>query len=241
LSRSLTIDRQRPSAFLYLLDGRTIPDAELAVFERRLGVSEAGRYARFIRPERRRQFLLGRMLLRSAVSNLVDAPPAAISIVERDGLGPALLLSGAHFPRPCFSLSHSRHWIACAVSVDTALGLDLEVIDPERDIVGLSESAFDACESAWFIRQPEHARVAGFYRLWSLKEALFKLRSNLGKEQQTRSLVNADGELASLGDGWFSCALPHRDLSIAICSAQPLQAVSMIEQAELADAGWPAI
>jgi 4'-phosphopantetheinyl transferase len=213
-----------PSTCLWLVDGRSVRDQDLACFAPQLSMDEARRFARFVRPQRRRQFLLGRMLLRHAVSGLTRLPPAAISTSDRPGQAPQLILPDGS-PPPFFSLSHSRDWIACAVSHDTVLGLDIEMIDPGRDIIGLSQSAFRAEESAWVAGQREDTRVSAFYRLWSLKEALFKLRSNLGNAEELPSLLGEDGALALHGSDWFSSALPHPDLSIAICATQPLSAI----------------
>ena len=59
-----------PSATLWLLDGSRVTEDDVAFFVQQLGAGEANRYGRFKRKERKRQFLLGRMLLRFAVSRL---------------------------------------------------------------------------------------------------------------------------------------------------------------------------
>ena len=59
-----------PNATLWLLNGNCVCDDALAFFVQRLSSSEANHYDSFLRRERQRQFLLGRTLLRFAVSNL---------------------------------------------------------------------------------------------------------------------------------------------------------------------------
>jgi 4'-phosphopantetheinyl transferase len=71
-------------------------------------VSEARRYGRFKRKERQRQFLLGRMLLRFAVSNLISLPLDVLTIIERAGKQPQLVLRNERYLQPAFSISHSR-------------------------------------------------------------------------------------------------------------------------------------
>jgi 4'-phosphopantetheinyl transferase len=80
--------------------------------------------------------------------------------------------------QPGFSIAHSGRWVACAVSAQTALGLDIEMKDGARDLNALAAQAFDSVEmSQWERLQglPGDQRVEGFYRLWSEKEARFKL------------------------------------------------------------------
>lgn len=187
-------------AAVWLLDGRAIDDAQLAPYAAWLGRAEALRYARFVRPLRRRQFLIGRALLRLALGELLGVPAGAVRLRERPGHAPALDFPAA---APGFSLSHSGPWVACAVSADTALGLDIEVVDAARDLAALAEQAFEPAVATALARLPAAARAAAFYRAWSAQEARYKL--------------GACAAPACL-------SLPHAELSIALCSAHPLAA-----------------
>ena len=188
------------AATVWLADGRTVADEALAACFDWLNPDEKIRYAGFVRPERQRQFLLGRVLLRLALSRLLAVSPAGIFLTERAGFAPRLHCTG---PAPGFSLSHSGAWVACAISADCALGLDIEILDATRDFGGLAGQAFSADELVWFDAQPPAQRVAAFYQLWSRKEANFKLDSVTGAS------VNA-------------CCVSIVDpaLSIVLCSAR---------------------
>lgn len=182
---------------IWLLDSRSLDPAQLGQYETWLGPAETARYARFARPLRRRQFLLGRALLRVAMGNLLDMPPAAIVLEERPGQAPLLLSpkDGAYF-----SISHSGCWVACALSTESPLGLDIEVCDPRRDVLALARQAFGADVAAELEGMPLAARLAAFYRRWSAAEARYKLGMDAG-----------------------ACVtLPHAELSIVLCSAAPL-------------------
>ncbi len=203
------------------MDGRDVRDEQLIRMQAQLSPDEVQRFFRFQRQERRRQYLLGRMLLRQAISCATGVHSAAISTIERPGLGPLLILPEG-VQHPGFSLSHSRHWIACAVGFGSALGLDIEAIDQGRDVIALSEAGFHPDEHAWLLSRSDTERVTAFYRLWTLKEALFKLMSNSGRETGMPALIDPDGERLSYGGGWFSASVGHPDLSITVCSTQPL-------------------
>lgn len=192
-----------PVATVWLVDSRTVDDEKLLQHISWLNADELQRYQRFLRLERQRQFLTGRILLRFALGKLLGVAPASISLSERPGHAPLL-----NWPQsaPGYSISHSGPWVACAVSAHTSLGLDIELLDAERDLPALAEQAFDADVAALLGSKTGCDRVHAFYALWSEKEARYKLASTTG--------ISSNG----------SCiGLPHADLSIVLCSAQPLQ------------------
>ncbi len=212
-----------------LIDLRAIGDAELAGYLRWLGPTEAVRYRRFVRPQRRRQFLAGRVLLRRMLSQLLAIAPAQIRLIEQPGQAPCL--DWAAGSRPGFSLSHSGHWVACAVSAETGIGLDIEVIDLARDIDALAEQAFAAADAARLRRLPMAARAPAFYRMWTEQEALCKL----GPCEQGSCISLQDPTVRTLPTLPMvsSCAQP---LSIALASAQPLSSIPLVELVELSGA-----
>jgi len=194
---------------LWLINTAAIREEQVQALLPLLSDSEAARYRRFVRPQRQRQFLIGRVLLRRALCAVLELPADALKVEEHVGHAPRVLLPGGVAP-PGFSISHSGDWVACAVSASTALGLDIELLDPARDIGALAEQSFDAIELAALGMEPESQRMAAFYRMWSSKEARFKLGTG--------------------SDAAASCiALAHPELSIVVCSAQPLAAAPLIE------------
>ena len=196
-----------PVATVWLLDGRTVSDEQLLPYISWLNSDELQRYQRFLRVERQRQFLLGRILLRFALGNLLDLSPPSISLSDRPGHAPVLNWEG---PAPGFSLSHSGPWVACAVSAQSSLGLDVELLDGTRDLVALAEQSFDASEYVLIKGKEGTARIAAFYTLWSMEEARYKLASTSGGDVVSRCIT-----------------FPHADISIVHCSVQPLADASL--------------
>src|SRR5450830_1273773 len=184
-------------ATIWLADARRVDTAQFPRFESWLSATEAARYGRFRRPLRQRQFLLGRAMLRLAMGQMLGLPPAGITLEERPGQAPLLLAPPAG---PYFSIAHSGSWIACAVSSEAALGLDIEVCDPHRDVLALALRAFGAAVSDELAAMPQSARTAVFYQRWSASEAAYKLGQDAGS----------------------SVTLAHPALSIVLCSATPL-------------------
>ena len=200
------------TAEIWLADIESAGAASLQDWHAWLGESELARYQRFIREQRRRQFVAGRGLLRMALARLLKLAPSDIQLEEQVGKAPLLVLPKRLSASVAgFSISHSGRWAACAISAQTTLGLDIEIKDGTRDLAALAAQAFDAVELAGWRRQhaalPEAQRTEAFYRLWSEKEARFKL-----------------------GASAAACiALPHEELSVVLCSGEPLAAVPSIE------------
>jgi 4'-phosphopantetheinyl transferase len=211
-----------PAATLWLVNADSVEENDIEFFTQQLGGSEARRLVSFLRPQRRRQFLIGRMLLRFAVSDLMGLPVDTIGVVERSGNAPTLMLPETQHVKPNFSLSHSRNWVACMVSCGVALGLDIEVNDPGRDIDSISEMLFRPSEHRWLSTLSHAERVPSFYYLWCEREALHKLLCNLGCDTDSLHLLESDGELEFERFGWHRYRLPFCGLSVVAFSDREL-------------------
>lgn len=160
---------------LWLFDAGGLSDAALDGHAAWLGEGERQRCARFVRAERRRQFIAGRALLRLALGRLLDTAPRGVVLRERPGKAPALEMPGAEGVG--FSISHSGPWVACAASSVSRVGLDIERIDAGRDLLALAEQALGHEAVSELRALQGQARVDAFYRMWCLHEARFKLGS----------------------------------------------------------------
>jgi 4'-phosphopantetheinyl transferase len=158
---------------LWLTDAAMLSDGALAAYGAWLGEAERERAERFVRPLRRRQFIVGRALLRLALARLLGVAPQSIVLRERPGNAPLLALPDR--PAAGFSISHSGRWVACAASLQSAIGLDIECIAPARDVLALADHAFGAPAAAELRVLEGEARVEAFYRMWCLYEAGIKL------------------------------------------------------------------
>ncbi|TFI06961.1 4'-phosphopantetheinyl transferase superfamily protein [Herbaspirillum sp. 3R-11] len=201
-----------------MLNGDLVDEARIASLAAELGPSERLRYRNFQRPQRAREFLLGRILLRRATCSMLGIDNEQIVVTEREAQAPLLTLSPQHDPPSFyFSLSHSRGWIACAASVSCHVGLDIEDKNSPRNIAALSAAAFTPDEMSWLGKLPEAQRVEAFYRLWNCNEALYKLLHNQGQEPQA---INA---------GWNCRILLHARLGICLCSVREVSVVNIVE------------
>lgn len=188
---------------VWLTDADAYDDAALAGLSAWLGVDERARSARFVRPLRRRQFILGRALLRTALGELLAIDPHAIMLQERPGNAPLLV---APRDAACFSIAHSGKWVACAVRRDVAIGLDIEIIDESRPVLDLAERAFGDAVAYSLHAMPDTQRITAFYAMWCAHEAQIKLGA---------------APAASM-------ALAHPELAIALCSAAAIDTAPLL-------------
>lgn len=201
-------------ASLLMVDADAVTDADLQRYRAWLTPSEMARHQRFVRAQRQRQFIVGRVLLRVALARILQAAPQDVRLEEQVGKAPRLVAPAVKGAAPGFSIAHSGRWVACAVSAQTALGLDIEMRDAARDLPALAAQAFGAEEMAQWARIQNLSgdeRLDGFYRLWSEKEARFKLNQ----------------------PGGHCVVVAHPELSVVVCSERPLAREPQIEIAAL--------
>lgn len=180
--------------YIYLAHLKDFPDSRLDSLKCDLSHDEMARYRGFQRAERARQFLVGRYLLRQHLALHLGISAAEVPLIEQANNAPYLHLLGTETLG--FSISHSREWIACGIRTDAKIGLDIEVIDRQRDVLALAAHSFDAQQNAALHALSTAEQSEYFYRCWVAQEAHLKLHLAC---QDLRHL-------------------PHPELAIAVCS-----------------------
>lgn len=170
--------RGEGNTFVFLSDIAVVADARLARYAHWLGDEELARWWRFVRIERKRQFIAGRALLRLGLGRLLGVDPGTVALRERPGQAPELIAPASE--AAWFSISHSGPWVGCAVTTGGPIGFDIERIDSTRDVLALAEQAFDMAACAALEGCAGDARSAMFYRMWCEYEARIKLGQDGG-------------------------------------------------------------
>nr|WP_237457532.1 4'-phosphopantetheinyl transferase superfamily protein [Pseudomaricurvus sp. HS19] len=197
-----------------------------------LGASEQLRLARY-QGRRRQQFLLGRALLRTAFSQVVDngRSPETWQITEQEDLPPAIADSGDWY----FSLSHSRDLIAVVLSDSGPCGVDIEFCKPRQDFAALAEGWFHAQEITELQTRVAHDQLQMFYRLWTLKEAWLKTRRQslfsggmaaVTFEQSAMGCANHSWLRTEIGDDYSVAVITASPASVTTCCGLPPQAAA---------------
>ncbi len=130
----------------------------------RLHPEEQARYRSFS-GTRRVSWLAGRALLLAALAETRgEAQAGSLRTAANGGV--------SYAPDLHLNLSHSGSWFA-AVLAAQPVGVDIEALRP-RTVVSQAARLFSAAEARWLRAQTADAQLAGFYGLWTLKEAACK-------------------------------------------------------------------
>lgn len=159
---------------LYLAAGDT-DLAALAATDQVLDTQERAQAARFVRPADRELYRAAHVLLRRALSHHAPVDPAAWRF-SRGAYGrPEIAAPGSPTGEGLhFSLAHTRGLVCCAVTGETAVGIDAECERPLSDALDLARRFFSPVEAAALAALPPAERTQGFFAFWTLKESFVK-------------------------------------------------------------------
>lgn len=73
-----------------------------------------------------------------------------------------------------FNLSHTSNYALLAISGLSPVGIDIEIINHARDILGIAKRFFSAAEYKWLASTAIEQRDDCFFQLWCHKEAYLK-------------------------------------------------------------------
>lgn len=136
-----------------------------------LSEHEQSRLVGITAPRRRKQFLAGHWLMRRALAAFTGVE-GGFWPLGASAAGAPLVVSK---PALHLALSHSADWVVCAVS-DAAVGVDIEAPQRGRDFACLAPMVYSEIEMQEAVGLNAFDAARQFYRVWTLKEAWFKLR-----------------------------------------------------------------
>lgn len=125
------------------------------------------------RPQRARQYLASRWLLRAHLARATGLQPTDIAI-RYPADAPPVIARPSHKPGLQLSLSHSGNLCLCASTTAARIGCDAEWHRPRPRLRAIAEQYFHPAEAAYLNRLDDNRARAEFYRLWTLKEATQK-------------------------------------------------------------------
>ena len=138
-----------------------------------LDAEERARAARFVFERDRHQFIAAHALLRLLLQQLAGGPAAAWRFTVGAHGKPAL--HAAHgLGRLAFNISHTGGAVACAMTLDHAIGVDIEDLGRRGRLLEIADAYFAPDELVLLRAAPAAAQRETFFRLWTLKEAYIK-------------------------------------------------------------------
>ena len=128
----------------------------------------------FQREADRRRAIVSRALLRETLSRYAPVRPEAWEFVPGTHGKPAIAAPAGLRLR--FNLSHTGRLVACAVTLDDEIGVDLEDMARELEPLELAERVFSAEEIVALRALAPESQRRRFFETWTLKEAYLKAR-----------------------------------------------------------------
>lgn len=138
-----------------------------------LSTRDLERAERFAAPEAQARYRRSRALLRRLLARYSGGHPRDLRFEPRGEGKPVLVhpVGG-----PLFNLSHTGgHWVA-AFARDRAVGVDLELVDPPKATDRVARRAFVPGERERLAAATGAERIELFFRTWTVREAVTKLR-----------------------------------------------------------------
>ena len=121
----------------------------------------------------RRRFVIGRSALRMLLAQRLGTAPAKLQF-DTSAFGKPHLASAFADTALRFNVSHSGDIVLIALALHRALGVDVEHMRPDIEVVGIAERFFSVAERrALGTLDPKEQRDA-FYACWTRKEAYIK-------------------------------------------------------------------
>jgi 4'-phosphopantetheinyl transferase len=171
-------DIRQSDVHLWWLETQSLSEDVIASTDEILSPDERIRRDRFRFPSDRRDFALAHDLLRRSLSIYIATFKSVSPSDWRfkaDAFGkPTIDSDDPNLSRLSFSLTHTRGLVACGVTLDAPLGVDVERANQSFDIMEIARAHYSATEAASIEALSPDRRRTRFTELWTLKEAYLK-------------------------------------------------------------------
>jgi 4'-phosphopantetheinyl transferase len=167
-------------------------NTHIELFQKILSVDEMERATKFHFEKDRRKFIMARGALRKILGYYLTMKPQEINF-EYTSFGKPIIADKQNNDNINFNLSHSDELVLYAVTRNRKIGIDVECIRNNIDVLQVANKFFSSNEIAVLQNTDKENRHKEFFQLWTRKEALIK---GLGEgisfplEQIDVSLIN---------------------------------------------------
>ena len=175
--------------------------SELSFFQSILAQDEISRADRFHFQKDRERFVAGRGILRMILSSYVGVAPGEILFTYGNHGKPWLSRQDGRAGVQ-FNLAHSDGTAIYAITLNGAVGVDIESIKYQIPFKDIAEHFFSAAEQTALRGLPQEMQRIAFYKCWTRKEAFIK----------------------ALGDG-LTC--PLADFDVSLVPGQPARLLNV--------------
>lgn len=156
----------------------TAEDGEIADIEAWLSADEQARAARLLSKVHRQRFVAAHGAVRLVLSRYCEMKPQNLAFQTTARGKPFLREAGTGRESLCFNLTHSQGRALIAVARERDVGVDLETLRREADVMRLANRFFSSRDQAYIANAGPSARAERFLQVWVAKEAVSKARGS---------------------------------------------------------------
>jgi len=160
---------------VWLVSLSDVNSSELFACLQLLSEPEQAQWQRFKVEDARLQYLVTRALVRTTLSRYADVPARTWQF-ETNAYGCPHISQPQASRNLRFNLSNTTGLVACAVSMDCEIGIDVENITRTVDADAVAPSVFAPAELADFREAGLEDQRERFFSYWTLKESYIKAR-----------------------------------------------------------------
>jgi len=189
--------------------------AELTHAAQYLSGNEQERVNRLVSGRHQQEFMAAHVVLRKVLSRYCTQRPQELDIQKTSAGKP--FLTHDHAVR--FNLTHSHGRALIAIAKDREVGIDLEKVRPEVDIVSLANRFLSSQDQAFIGGGDSKRRHERFLQVWVAREAVFKgegkgMTFPLHRDHVELSSDGKEGRLVRGGGGSEGTNMPIRFLPL---------------------------
>ena len=159
-----------------------------------LNATERQRADRIQTKRKRHEYIIVHALLRHCLANMLGESPQSLHLYLGEHGKPFLERTSSDHSF-FFNVSHSYEQALIALAPEVEIGVDIEKIRPNIDILDLASRFFSPLEHQILLELPPWERLSAFFTCWARKEAVIKCEGtgvSLGLDQFDVSLRPAE-------------------------------------------------
>lgn len=150
-----------------------MPPMRIQEMEAIVSGDELTKSQRFHFDKHRRHYIASHGMLRKILGSYLNLDPNHIQFKYSQLGKPTLALVENQIPLS-LNLSHSNELALCAVTLNRSIGIDIEFVRPDFDLVFIAKHFFLPREYELINSFPFDQRQNAFFNLWTLKESYLK-------------------------------------------------------------------
>lgn len=140
-----------------------------------LSCDEQSRAERFYFVKDKNQFIVGRGVLRVLLGNYLDTDPQKVKFYYNE-FGKPFLENQFSKNNLKFNLSHSKDMLVMAFAKNVDVGIDIEYVRSDIDVLRLARHFFSQREVSELLSISSYLMNDAFFNCWTRKEAFIKAK-----------------------------------------------------------------